>query len=60
MKIKNAQQLAAELRDIAPTLVSEHCRTVLLEAAERIEDTEKIAEFYRKQAEKGVRKRGRR
>lgn len=51
MGIKKTQLLVTELRMIADTLTSEHCRNVLIEAAERLEDTDKIAEFYRNKAE---------
>ena len=59
MATKKTQLLVAELRMIADTLRSEHCQSILKEAAERLEDTEKIAEYYRRKAEKGARKRGR-
>lgn len=52
MAIKKTQLLIAELRMIARTLTSQHCKNILLESAERLEDTEKIAEYYRKKAEK--------
>ena len=51
MAIKKTQLLVTELRMIADTLVSEHCKNILIEAAERLEDTDKIAEFYRNKAE---------
>ena len=60
MSIKSTKLLVAELRMIAPTLASRHCSTILQEAAQRLEDTEKIAECYRKKAEKGAKKSGRR
>ena len=60
MDIKSTKLLTAELRMIANTLASQHCRSILQEAAQRLEDTEKIAEFYRKKAEKGAKKSGRR
>jgi hypothetical protein len=50
--VKETQSLTAELRMIADTLTSRYCRGVIREAAQRLEETEKIAEFYRKQAEK--------
>lgn len=56
MSNKKTNLLAAELRVIASTLASQHCREVLAEAAERLEDTEKIAEFFRKKAEKRKRR----
>lgn len=52
MSIKKTKLLVAEVRMIASTLVSEHCRNILEEAAERLEDTEKIAAFYHKEMEK--------
>ena len=52
MKVKKTALLAAELRVISETLVSEHCRGILKESATRLEETERIAEFYRKEAEK--------
>lgn len=58
MRTKNTQLLTTELRMIADTLASNHCKSILREAADRIEETEKIAEFYRKQAEKGAKKSG--
>lgn len=60
MSIKSTKLLVAELRMIALTLASQHCSTILQEAAQRLEDTGKIAEFYRKKAEKGAKKSGRR
>ena len=54
MAVKKTQLLTAELRMIADTLTSQYCRDILLEAATRIEDTEKVAEFYRKKAEEGL------
>lgn len=52
MKIRKTELLAIELRMIASSLLSRHCQEILEEAADRLEDTEKIAEFYRKEAEK--------
>lgn len=51
MAVKKTKLLVAELRMIANTLASDYCRGILVEAAERLEDTDKIAEYYRKQAE---------
>lgn len=51
MKIKKTKLLVAELRVIANIQPNEHCRNVLLEAAQRLEDTDKIATFYRNKAE---------
>lgn len=52
MAIKKTKLLVAELRVIAPTLMSKYCREVLLEAAERLEDTDKIAVCFRNKVEK--------
>ena len=51
MAIKKTKLLVAGLRAIAPTLMSKYCSEVLLEAAQRLEDTDKIAKFYRNEAE---------
>jgi hypothetical protein len=51
VKKQSPQLLAAELRVIAPTLMSKYCREVLLEAASRLEDTHKIATFFRNKIE---------
>lgn len=50
MEQKKTKLLVAELRVIALTLCSEYCRDILNEAAERLEDTDKIAVFFRKEA----------
>lgn len=52
MAVKQTKLFVSELRIIAETLVSEHCRNILIGAADRLEDTDKVAEFYRKKAEK--------
>jgi hypothetical protein len=52
MSAKETEVLAEQLRVIALTLASKHCRDILEEAAERLEEITKIAEFYRKEAEK--------
>ena len=52
MSIKKTKLLISELRVIADSLPSEYSRNILKEAATRLEDTEKIAEFYRKKAQK--------
>lgn len=49
--MKKTKLLVAELRMIADTLCSEYCRECLLEAAQRLEDTHKIATFFRNKAE---------
>ena len=51
MEIKKTQFLVAELRVIADRQWDDHCRNILIEAAERLEDTDKIARFYRNTAE---------
>lgn len=58
MRTKKTQLLTAELRMIADTLTSDYCKDILKEAADRIEETEKIAEFYRRKAEEGAKKSG--
>ena len=50
MSIKKTKLLVAELRVIADSFPSEHCQEILTEAATRLEDTEKIAEFFRKKS----------
>lgn len=50
-KVKKTKLLVAELRMIAPTLMSQHCREILLAAAQRLEDTDKIAKYYRNKLE---------
>lgn len=49
MCIKKTSLLISELRVIADSLPSEYIRNILNDAAERLEDTDKIAEFYWKQ-----------
>ena len=51
MPIKKTKLLVAELRVIADLQPNEHCRNVLREAAQRLEDTDKIATFFRNKAE---------
>lgn len=61
--IKKTKLLVAELKVIAFSLRNKQCRSILLEAAQRLEDTDKIARFYRNTAEKlggGYRGRARR
>ena len=43
--------LVAQLRVIALTLTSKYCRDILIEAAQRLEDTDKIATFFRNKQE---------
>ena len=50
--IKKTKLLVAELRVIADLQLTGHCKNVILEAAERLEDTDKIATFFRNKAEK--------
>ena len=50
-KVKKTKLLVAELRVIALTLPNKHCREVLEEAAQRLEDTDKIARFFRNKTE---------
>lgn len=58
MGLKKTKLLVAEVRMIADTLTSDYCRESLLEAAQRLEDTDKIAEYYRKQAEQKLKSGG--
>ena len=51
MPIKKTKLLVAELRVIADIQPNEHCRNVLREAAQRLEDTDKIATFFRNKVE---------
>lgn len=51
MAIKKTKLLVAELRVIADLQPNEHCRKILIQAAERLDDTDKIARFYRNTAE---------
>ena len=54
---KQTKLLVAEVRMIADTVASQHCRGILIEAAQRLEDTDKIAEHYRTLAEKNIKPR---
>ena len=56
MSIKKTKLLVAELRVIAGSLDNEHYRNILIEAATRLEDTDKIAEFFRKKTVRSKRK----
>lgn len=49
--MKKTKLLVAELRMISDTLCSEYCKEVLIEAAQRLEDTHKIATFFRNKVE---------
>lgn len=51
MAIKKTKLLVAELRMIADTIANQYNRDIILEAAERLEDTDKIATFYRNKVE---------
>lgn len=51
MSVKKTRLLVTELRMMADFVFNKYCREILIEAAERLEDTDKIAEFYRKKAE---------
>ena len=57
---KQTKLLVAEVRMIADTVASQHCRGILLEAADRLEETDKIAEYYRTLAEKNIKIKKRR
>ena len=50
MGIKKTQLYVAELEVIADTLQSRYCRGVLKEAAQRLSDLQRIAEFYQAEA----------
>ena len=56
MSIKKTRLLVAEVRMIASVLENDLWREILEEAAERLEDTDKIAEFYHKEMEKKSRR----
>lgn len=51
MATKKTKLIVAELKMIAKTLDNEYCREVLEEAAERLEDTDKIARYYHRVSE---------
>ena len=57
MSIKKTKLLVAELRVIAGSL-DDHCKSILNEAATRLEDTDKIAEFFRKKSVKNCKRGG--
>jgi hypothetical protein len=52
MRVKKTKLLVAELRMIADTVANKHCRDIIIEAAQRLEDTDKIARYYRNTAER--------
>lgn len=51
MEIKKTKLLVAELRVIADSFPSKYCREILKESAQRLEDTDKIATYYRNKTE---------
>jgi hypothetical protein len=51
MMAKKTELMVAELKVIADIQPNEHCRKVLLDAAERLEETDKIARFFRNKCE---------
>ncbi len=55
--VKQTKLLVAEVRMIADTVASQYCRGILLEAAQRLEDTDRIAEHYRIIAEQNIKRR---
>lgn len=54
MSIKKTELLIAELKVIADTLANKYCRAILIEAAQRLEDTNKLATFFRNKCEEMV------
>ena len=56
MKIKETKLLIEELRAIAKALPSRDYKGVLIESAQRLEDMEKIAEYFRRKAENACRR----
>lgn len=56
MKIKDTELLAEELRKIASTLANSNSREMLEYTAERLEDLDTIARFYRIEAEKNLKR----
>lgn len=48
MPRKKTSLLVAELRVLADFQMNGHCRDVVLQAAERLEDTDAIARFFHK------------
>lgn len=51
MEIKKTKLLVAELRVIAKTISNEYHKEIITEAAQRLEDTHKIAKFFRNKTE---------
>ena len=54
MSVKKTKLLVAEIRVIADTVISEYCRNILNEAADRLEETDRYAEFLRGEHERLV------
>lgn len=54
MPRKKTKLLVSELKVIAKLQPDEHCKNVLLEAAERLKDTDRIARFYHIMNEKAI------
>ena len=57
--VKKTKLLVAEVRMIADTVASQYCQKILHEAAQRLEDTDRIAEHYRILAEQNLKRRRR-
>ena len=55
MNIKSTDLLASELEVISDSQRSIYCKEVLREAAQRLIELERIAEFYHKEASRLVR-----
>lgn len=51
---KKTSLLVAELRVLADFQMNGHCRDVVLQAAERLEDTDAIARFFQKISNGGI------
>lgn len=56
MSRKKTKLIVAELRVIAKLQPDEQCKNVLLEAAERLADTDRIARFYHNMNEKAIKR----
>lgn len=54
MLAKKTSLLVAELRVLANFQMNGHCRDVVLQAAERLEDTDKIATYFHKISNGGI------
>lgn len=57
MSAKKTKLIVAEVRQIAFSICSDVARKILIEAAERLEETDKIAEFYRRRAIRNERRK---